>query len=128
MVKVALAHGAVLGRHEAAVDEDDVTIGQLQGRQHPVAGAQHGTGLHEGLVLVQEGATHTDLPVFIVITIDGGPVGRRRQGHRGRMDARIDSGDKVELPRTPLDLPGPQRDEQDEQPQQQHGHHGACHR
>ena len=95
MVEVALAHGAVLGWHEAAVDEDDVTVGQLQRRQHPVAGAQHGTGLHEGLVLVQEGAAHADLPVFIVITIDGGPVGRRRQGHRGRMDARIDTGDQV---------------------------------
>jgi len=64
-----------------------------------------------------EHAGDADVAIGVVAGIDPGPVGGGGRRRGGRVDARVDPGDQVELPRPPLDLPDAQRGEAD-RPQQ----------
>ncbi len=60
---------------------------------------------------MEEAAGYADMAIGIIARIYAHPVGAGRQSRGRRMDAGIDPGDQVELPRPPLDLPHAQRRE-----------------
>ena len=95
--------GAIVLRHEAAIDhQGEAGVGH-QRRHHPETGAAHGDGLGQHRLVMQEMAGCGDAAIFVV-------AGNAAGGGDGRgMDAGVDPCDQVALPGEAIDLPAAER-------------------
>mmetsp|Transcript_1232 Transcript_1232/g.3431 ORF Transcript_1232/g.3431 Transcript_1232/m.3431 type:complete len:264 (-) Transcript_1232:2262-3053(-) len=94
---------ALFRRHKAAVDEHGAAVAQPQRGQHPMAAAELGGGLDQGLTRL-ETALQTQATV-LVAGADGGPGGRARRRLWRCGEALLDAGHEVLFPAEALDLP-----------------------
>src|SRR3546814_12190658 len=67
--------------------------------------------LHQRRAGVAKAAGGADAAIGVARCRNARPFGRPRRRDGGAVDARIDCGDQLVLPRPPLDLPDAQRDE-----------------
>ena len=114
-----------VGRHEAAVDDDDAAAGKPRRREHPVAGALHvgpegGTGgVDQRLLPGEELGGECDAGVF-VRGRELRPACRRRQRLRRAVEPRGHGRDQVFLPDLAVELPDAEADQDGDAGEREH--------
>ena len=106
-----------VGRHEAAIDQDDAAASQPRRREHPEAlpfdiGAQRRTGsVGIGLLALEEFGGECDAGIFVGVRHQPLPAGARRQGFRRARGARRHGQDQIFFPDRAVELPDAEADQ-----------------